>query len=210
MLPTSAIMIALATPLVSLYRVGAFKTSDVPHVVGALRWWAAGLIFYASTMFLLRTFYSLKDTRTPMLVNLLLTVVQVGLYLLLSTGVAGWSGLGVNGIPIADAVFFLLSSTTLALLLRRRIGGFDISGIASTFARMGLAAVVSAAAAWSIAAALRPVLPGFAGSLLQVAVGGSAGLAIAFGIARALGVAEVALATNAIARIAARGRRGGK
>ena len=63
MLPTSALLIALATPLVSLYRVGAFRASDVPLVVGALRWWASGLIFYASTMFLLRTFYSLKDTQ---------------------------------------------------------------------------------------------------------------------------------------------------
>ncbi len=42
MLPTSALLIALATPLVSLYRVGAFKASDVPLVVGALRWWACG------------------------------------------------------------------------------------------------------------------------------------------------------------------------
>ena len=110
MLPTSALLIALATPLVSLYRVGAFKASDVPLVVGALRWWACGLIFYASTMFLLRTFYSLKDTRTPMLVNIALTVVQIGLYVVLSTGIGAWPGLGINGMPIADVVFFTLSS----------------------------------------------------------------------------------------------------
>ena len=110
MLPTSALLIALATPLVSLYRVGAFRARDVPLVVGALRWWACGLIFYASTMFLLRTFYSLKDTRTPMLVNIALTVVQIGLYVVLSTGVGAWPGIGINGIPIADVVFFTLSS----------------------------------------------------------------------------------------------------
>ncbi len=205
MLPTSALLVALATPLVTLYRVGAFKASDVPLVAGALRWWAAGLIFYAATMFLLRTFYSLKDTRTPMWVNLVLTIcVQIALYLLLTTGFGSWHGLGINGIPIADSVFYLCVAMALAALLRRRIGGFDMRGIASTFLRMAIASVVAAAAAWAIAYGLSLVTTGFGGAVIQVAVAGIAGLLLAFALGRMLGVTEVTAATAMLRRLASR------
>jgi putative peptidoglycan lipid II flippase len=206
MLPTSALLIALATPLVSLYRVGAFAESDVPLVVGALRWWASGLIFYASTMFLLRTFYSLKDTRTPMIVNLGLTVVQVGLYVALSTGIGSWPGLGINGLPIADVVFFTLSSIALTMLLRRRIGGYDLRGVGSVFVRMLLASILAAGVAWAITLALAPLVSGIGGSLVQVAVGGAVGLLLAVGLGKLFGVREVTLALDGFKRLASRRR----
>jgi putative peptidoglycan lipid II flippase len=207
MLPTSAVMIALATPLVSLYRIGAFKTSDVPAVAGALRWWAAGLIFYSMTIFFLKAFYSLKDTRTPMLVNLALTVfVHIALYWVLSTGIGPWPGLGVNGIPISDGVFYFSLSVALGLFLRHRIGGFDARGIASMFARMTLASVVGAACAWGISYALAPLVPGLSGAILQVTLGGVVGLAIAMGAGHLLGVTEVSLATATISRTFTRRR----
>ena len=206
MLPTSALLIALATPLVSLYRVGAFSESDVPLVVGALRWWASGLIFYASTMFLLRTFYSLKDTRTPMLVNLVLTAVQVGLYVALSTGVGAWHGVGINGLPIADVVFFALSSIALAMLLRRRIGGYDLRGVASALARMLVASVISAGAAWAVAAACAGLVGGVGGSLVQVIAGGAVGLTLAVVLGMLLRVREVSAAVDSVKRIATRSR----
>ena len=211
MLPTSAIMVALAGPLVTLYRVGAFKSSDVPVVASALRWWAAGLIFYALTMFLLRAFYSLKDTKTPMWVNLVLTVsVQIALYWLLSTGIGSWKGIGINGIPIADAIFYACVAVTLGLLLRKRIGGYDVRGIASTFARMAVASLLGAASAWGIAATLAGIGGGPSGALVQIAAGGVVGLFVAFGAGRLLGVAEVAqggaLVVRAAGRLTGRGR----
>ena len=205
MLPTSAVMVALATPLVTLYRVGRFKASDVPVVAGALRWWAAGLIFYALTMFLLRAFYSLKDTLTPMWVNLVLTVfVQIALYWILSTGIGSWPGIGINGIPIADAVFYLCIAATLGWLLRKRIGGYDIRGISSTFARMGVASVIGAASAWGIARAFAALAGGLPGAVVQVGVGGAGGLAVAFGIGWLLRVGEIMQGGALVARAARR------
>jgi putative peptidoglycan lipid II flippase len=174
--------------------------------VGALRWWASGLIFYASTMFLLRTFYSLKDTRTPMIVNLGLTVVQVGLYVVLSTGIGSWSGLGINGLPIADVVFFTLSSIALAMLLRRRIGGYDLRGVGSVFGRMLLASIIAAGVAWAMTLVLAPLVSGIGGSLVQVAVGGVVGLLIAVGLGKLFGVREVSVAIDGLKRVASRRR----
>lgn len=209
MLPASALLIALAEPLVSLYRVGAFKAEDVPAVAQALRFWSAGLLFFACMMFVLRTFYSLKDTRTPMLANLALTPVQIGLYLVLSTGVLGWGGIGVGGIPIADGVFYLLLFMTLALLLRRRIGGYDIRGVISTFGRMAVASGAGGLAAWLVAGLLAPEQPGVGGALVQLAGGGIIGIFVVWVGARALRVEEVAIVGRLASRLTRRLRPGG-
>jgi putative peptidoglycan lipid II flippase len=202
MIPAAALLIALAEPLVSLYRAGAFTAADVPQVAQALRLWACGLVFFACMMFVLRTFYSMKDTTTPMLANLALTPVQIGLYVLLTTGVAGWPGVGIGGIPIADGVFYVLLFITLALLLRRRIGGYDFRGVISTFGRMAIASAVGGGVAWAIARVLKPPVPQFGPALLQVAVAGTAGLAAIWMLARLFKVHEVAVLNRMITKAA--------
>lgn len=204
MLPTSAVLIALATPLISLYRVGAFKQEDVPVVAGALRYWAVGLVFYAGTMYVLRAFYSLKDTRTPMLVNFGTTTVHIALYLVLSTGIGSWPGMGINGMPVADVIFFALTFAVLSYLLRKRIGGFDVKGILKSYGLMAVASVLGGAVAFGVSYALATVMDGFTGSLLRVIAGGGAGLAAALAIGRLAGVPEVATATALLGKFARR------
>lgn len=204
MLPMAAALIALAEPLISLYSVGAFEPGAVPIVASALRFWASGLIFYASMMFVLRAFYSLKDTRTPMIANLVLTVVQIGLYWVLSTGFGAWTGLGIDGIPIADVVFYALLFATLALLMRRRIGGFDLGGVVGVYVRMALAAGVGGLAAYATAAGLAPLFTGITSALIRSLVGGLVCLAVSFGIGRLLGIAEVSAAIGLLGKVFAR------
>jgi putative peptidoglycan lipid II flippase len=200
-LPASALLVALAEPLASLYLVGRFSASSVPAVAGALRWWSVGLVFFACMMFVLRAFYSLKDTRTPARINLFTTVVHIGGYVVLSTGLAAWHGLGLNGIPIADGIFYALQFAVLLGLMRARLGGLDLRGFASTFARMALASAMAAGVAYAVAALCASLAAGFAGGILQVTAGGLAGLATAWIAARILRISEV---TDFTTRIAAR------
>jgi len=156
-------------------------------------------------MFLLRAFYSLKDTHTPMWVNLALTGgIQIALYLVLSTGIGRWPGIGINGIPIADLTFYLCVSVTLAVLLRRRIGGYDARGVAWTFARMAVASLVGGACAWGVTQLLAPLAGRVGGALVQIAAGGFVGLAVAFALGRLFGVAEVAEGIEMLRRAARR------
>ncbi len=190
-IPSAAALFALSVPLVSLYRVGAFEEASVAPVASALRLWAIALVFYASMMFVLRTFYSLKDTKTPAMANVVLTIVQVGLYWTLSTGFGDWAGLGLNGIPVADTVFYVLLLATLAVVLRRRIGGYDLKGVLGVYGKMIAASLVGGVAAYYAAGFVEPLLSGVASALLQVAVGGVACFVIAFGLGNVMHVAEV-------------------
>jgi len=203
-MPMAAMLIALAPQLVRLYRAGAFKESDIPLVSEVLVWWGVALFFFASTMYLLKTFYSLKDTLTPMLVNLVLTVGQIVMYATLTVGFADWAGFGLRGIPIADAIFYACVALALALLLRRKVGPYGMRSIAWMLVRASAASVIGGIVAWGIVR-LTPglaELPG--GFIAQLFLAGVIGLVSSFSVAALMRIPEVSVATGLLKRVVRR------
>lgn len=207
-MPMAAMLVALAPLLVRLYRAGEFKESDIPVVADVLVWWGVALFFYATTMYLLKTFYSLKDTRTPMTVNLALAVVHIGLYATLTTGVGGWQGIGLRGVPIADAVFYALVAMTLAVILRRKIGPYDARSIVWTLARVAIASAGGGLVAYATSLATGGLAASPGGFIAQLAIAGSAGLVASYLLAWALRVQEVSVGIGLLRRVV--GRRTGR
>lgn len=207
-MPSAAILFALATPLTALYTAGRFSAADVPAVAEALRGWAVGLTFFALMMFVLRAFYSLRDTKTPAMTNIATSAVQIGGYLVLTTGIAGWSGLGLVGIPTADALFYVLQFAALLYLLRRKVGSFNFSNFVWVFGRMAIVALLTGVAAWGATAALAAVgvatSGGIGAAALQVSVAATVGLLAAWLSATALRIPEIALVKSLVSRIVTR------
>jgi len=211
-IPSAAMLIALATPLITLYRAGRFLAEDIERVAAVLQWWAAGLFFFAAFMFVLRAFYSLKDTRTPMLVNLALTVPHIGLYAILTTGALGFSGIGLVGIPISDAMFYAAAFVVLIFLLRRKIGGFGGNTLVRTVAGMTVASVVGGTLAAGIAHLMPNPDYSMKIALATVVVAGTFGLLATWGVARLLNIQEVSVAVNLVRKAVAvvTGRKGSR
>lgn len=204
-IPLAALLAVLATPIITLYRAGRFTAADVPVVAGVLTWWALALFFFAGYMFVLKTFYALQDTKTPMYTNIGASVVQIALYAVLTTGIGGWSGLGIKGIPIADGVFFFGHLAVLLLILHRRVGSFGMRDIAATTARILVAAAAGAAAAWGILRLSEGLASLALGFLLQLLLASVGGLLVAYGMSAILGVDEVA---DIVRRVRSRMTRG--
>ncbi len=200
MLPLAAMLIALATPVIRLYRAGSFTAQDVPVVAEVLVWWAAGLLFMSANMYVLRTFYALQDTKTPMVTNLLGSVLQVSLYALLTSGLGSWSGIGLAGIPVADGVFFALHVTALLVILRRKVGPYGLSDLVATTLKTAAAALVGAGAAAAFVRAT-PGLSGPGAFIVQLLAAGVIGLTVTYSLAAALGVREVSSGTRRIQQI---------
>jgi putative peptidoglycan lipid II flippase len=205
-LPPAALLIALAQPLVTLYRAGRFTADDIPMVASVLQWWAVGLFFFAAFMFILKSFYSLKDTRTPMLANLALVGLHIGLYALLTTGGFGFAGLGLIGIPIADAAFYGVGALLLALLLRRKIGGFDAVGIARVTVLIVVASALGGLAAWIVSGALPPIDSSPGAALLNITISGGFGLTVAWLASALMRVPEVSIGLRLVRGIISRVR----
>lgn len=204
-IPLATLLAVLAEPVIRLYRAGSFKATDVPVVADVLIWWAAGLFFFAGYMFVLKTFYSLQDTRTPMFTNIGASILQISLYAILTAGIAGWTGIGLKGIPIADGIFFMVHLIVLGLLLRRHIGGFDIRGIAWTVLRVLVASLAGAAVALGMMQLTASLASG-AGFLLQLVLAGLPGLGVAYGLSALFGVGEVRTGAARLKRIIAQRR----
>lgn len=207
-IPLAAMLIALAVPLVTLYRGGAFTSGDVRVVAVMLSGWALGLFSFSAYMFTLRSFYSMQDTRTPMLTNIGAHAVQIALYALLTQGALGWGGIGLLGIPLGDAAAYSLHLVWLAVILRRRVGPFGAKKVFSTILRVTGASAVGGLAAWGVLL----LTPGFAdsrfGFLMQLLLGGVVGLGATYGLSALMRVSEVSYGVDMVRRIMGRLRRG--
>ncbi|MDR1412444.1 MAG: murein biosynthesis integral membrane protein MurJ, partial [Actinomycetes bacterium] len=118
MLPASALLFALARPLIALYVGGRMSADQAAPIVSILQVWAVTLVFYAGMMFVIRSFYALKDTRSVAISNFWCTLLQVGGYLVLTGSVFSTArAVGVAGIPAADGLFYAVQFVVLLLWL---------------------------------------------------------------------------------------------
>jgi putative peptidoglycan lipid II flippase len=201
-LPSAAMLLALGTPLVTLYRFGKFPASAIPLVTAVLAGWTVGLFFFAASMLALRAFYAIQDTKTPAIANAILTVVQVGLYALLPRLLVGPYAL--IGIPLADSAFFGLFLITLLVIIRRRIGGFGFAHVLDGWARSLCGAIVGGLAAWAVLFATSGLGTGAGGNITRVVLGGAAGLGVSYATLRLLRIDELSYVNAQLRRIGSR------
>jgi putative peptidoglycan lipid II flippase len=201
-LPCMAMLLALGTPLVSLYRFGKFPASAIPLVTGVLAGWTVGLFFFAAFMLVLRAFYAMQDTRTPAITNAVLTVVQIALYWALPKLIGGTYAL--VGISLADTVFFALHLVVLLVILRRRIGGFGFVHVLDGWARSFGGAVAGGIAAWGTLIALSGLATGAAGNIARVIAGAAVGLGVSYAVLHLLRIDEVSYLDGLLKRVFAR------
>ncbi|MCL2332769.1 MAG: murein biosynthesis integral membrane protein MurJ [Actinomycetia bacterium] len=193
-LPTAAVLFMLSTQVISLFAVGRFSPDSIPVVAGVLKYWCVSLVFRSVMMFMIFSFYALKDTKTVAIANAAATVLQVGGYLLFTRGVFGWQGFGYVGIPIADGIFFVFLFVLLLYLMRRKVGAFDIKSIIVVFFKVAVASVAGGAVAYVLQHLLTgPLGTGKVAALAIIAAAGLAGLAVALLIAWILRVQELSV-----------------
>ena len=178
--PAALGLIVLARPIVSLiFERGSFSAGDTAATAAALQLYAVGLVGYSVVRIVSPTFYALRRSRIPVMVSAASVVLNVALNLTLVRG------MGFRGLALGTSITALLNAGLQLWLLKREIHGIEGARIASTFARVSIAAVVMAGAAWGTHELLTGALPGTAIGLQLVRLGGSIGVALATLVAMA-------------------------
>ena len=192
-IPLAALLFACAPELIGLYAAGRFTDADIPPVAALLRGWAVALPLYAGYMFLYRAFSAMKDLKTVAVCNLVLTCVQVGVYMLATGVLDAGLDLGLVGLPVGDTIFYGLMIVVLLLVLRRRVGAFHFGRLARSTAKVSLASLAGGAIVFALGQCLRSTfgVEGMLGSLVLLVVLGLLGLALIFVLCRLLRVNEV-------------------
>ncbi len=124
---------------------GSFTADSTTLVAYALLFYALGLVGHAALEILVRAFYALHNTWTPVLVGVGAMVLNILL------GIWWVQSLGFGGLALANSTATLLEAFLLLMLLRRRLGGLDGRALAASVGRTALAAAAMGAALYPLA-----------------------------------------------------------
>ncbi len=149
--PAAVGLVILAEPLVAvLFQRGAFDAHATQVAATALRFFAIGLAGHAAVEILVRGFFAMQDTRTPVVLG----AASLGLHMLLSWVLAQW--LGIGGIALGLSIGVLVEALLMGLVLRRRgglhVGRAELAVIATALtaaAMMGLVIAVLRVTTWT-------------------------------------------------------------
>jgi putative peptidoglycan lipid II flippase len=190
-------LIVLAEPIVALlYQRGHFTDADTQATAAALRFYAPGLIGYSIVRIASPTFYSLGNSRTPVIVS----VASVSVNLILNVVLV--KVMGFRGLALGTAIAALFNALTLLSLLRGRLHGIDGGRIAGAFLKISGAAAIMGVVAALVAAQLEVALPG-SGEIaraLRVAIAIATALVALVVSARLLRIEEFTDATERVLR----------
>lgn len=138
-LPATAILIVLRIPSVRLtFGASQFNWEATVLTGKTLAFLAVALAAQAISLLLVRSFYALKDTRTPVVVSLIVVTVNIILSFYF-VQILKWE---VWSLGLAFSLANLLSATLLFTALHFKVGGFGLRQVLGPFLKMLMATVI--------------------------------------------------------------------
>jgi len=176
-LPSSVGLIVLGLPIIQvLLQHGAYSLDSALSTSVPLAFFAVGLIGLSMIEILTRSFYALRDTRTPVTVSIIQFIFKIALSILLIQGAAWWGmKWGLGGLALATSISANLEAFVLLWLLQERVEGFELRKLAIFAGRVLLASLAMGLALLIVRFLLDHILVttsdqrlGFGGTLLAM------------------------------------------
>ncbi len=125
-IPAMLGLIILRQPLVELlYQRGEFTELSTQLVAWALLWYAVGLVGHSVVEIMVRAFYAMHDTKTPVIIGVAamsLNVVFSVLFIAVFSRL-GWMPHG--GLALANSLATMLEMIALLYMMRGRLNGLE-------------------------------------------------------------------------------------
>lgn len=133
-IPATVGLVILATPIVEIaFQRGAFDAAATFMTSQALIFYSIGLVAMALNLLLTRVYYSLQDTKTPMVNGAISVVINIVLNLILVKFMAH------SGLALATSIANTIATLLLLYGLKKKIGSLGTKGYIITFFKTGLA-----------------------------------------------------------------------
>jgi putative peptidoglycan lipid II flippase len=189
--PASLFLLVLGAPFAeALFGYGQVTAADARYIGLVFGIFSLGLVPYMMFQLMLRVFYAMHDSKTPMYIGVAVMVTNIALSLFSLSALP--AGHVVEGVAAAFGVANLVGTVIAWLILSRRMRGLDGHRIASSLIRMHLAAIPGAIFALAITFSVGVILaPGPAFGIITVIIGGSGALLLYVLFAKAFGVGEL-------------------
>ena len=196
-LPSSIGLMVLGKSMIgAIYQGGKFQAYDTQQTALALSCYAVGLAGYSALKVLNPAFYALHDARTPMIISLISIAVNYATASILLRG----TSLGHAGLALSTSAVAIFGAVALFGILRRRIGGIYGRALADSVGRITVASAIMGGAVWLSSHGVQIWLgAGRFARLADLLISIPFGLIVFYGACRLLRVAELDLASRALA-----------
>jgi len=142
-LPAMAGLLILNRPIVQvLFQRGLFGDQSTTVSAVCLLFFSIGLPFISAAKILAPVFYSLKDTKTPVIIAFFVMIIYLALSFILM------NPLKVGGIALALSLAEVFNFLLLFIFLERKIGKINKKGILASTLKSTLSAVLMGALIW--------------------------------------------------------------
>jgi putative peptidoglycan lipid II flippase len=140
-LPVSVLMAVLAPEIVTFFfQYGKARDANLPAVVDCLRMFSIGIWAWCLHPVLMRGFFATQRSATPIVLGTITTAI----FIALSFGLKG-TGLGYLSLPLASSVSAIVLAVMMLFAMKSAIGGLDVNGIVTTFAKSAVASLAMGA-----------------------------------------------------------------
>jgi putative peptidoglycan lipid II flippase len=147
-LPSGVVMMVLAEPIIALlFEHGRYDHTATLRAVAVLRWYGIGMAAFCCQHMVVRGFYSLKDTMTPMWISCYLVLLNT----VLNVTLVWHPAIREAAFGIGTSITAILNVIISMWLLRRRMQGrIGATIITRSVAQTALASAVAGATAWML------------------------------------------------------------
>ncbi len=138
-IPAAAMLYVLDRATIGvLFEHGQFNARSTDMVVFALQFYLLGLLAHSALEIIVRAFYAVQNTITPVAVGIAAMIFNILLSLVLVRP------LSFGGLALANSTATTVEMLLLLWLLRKRLGGIDSRSVGGTLLRsIGAAAVMA-------------------------------------------------------------------
>lgn len=144
-IPATVGLVVLATPIVQVvFERGAFTPNDTIMTTQALVFYSLGLVASSLRLLIIRVYYSLQDTRTPMVNGALAVGLNIVLNLILVRYMVH------AGLAFATSIANTVATIILFYGLKNKIGSLGTMGYITTFIKSGLASAIMGVVAYTV------------------------------------------------------------
>ncbi len=189
--PASLFLLVLGAPFAeALFGYGSTTATDAKYIGLVFGIFSLGLVPYMMFQLMLRVFYAMHDSKTPMYIGVAVMVVNVAASLFSLAALP--AGHVVEGVAAAFGLANLVGTVIAWRILSRRMRGLHGRLIAISLVRMHLAAIPGAIFALAVSFSVGVIFaPGPAFGIITVIIGGSGALLLYVLFCKALGVTEL-------------------
>jgi putative peptidoglycan lipid II flippase len=195
----AALILAVLGPALAqaLFGYGSTSVAEARYIGLVFGIFSLGLVPYMMFQLMLRVFYAMHDSRTPMYIGVAVMATNIA-FSLLALAVLP-AGHVVEGVAAAFGLANVVGTVISWRILSHRLHGLAGRQIAGSLVRMHLAAIPSLFFALAASLMVGVILPpGPAFGIVTVIIGGSGALLLYLLFAKALGISEVTELTSGL------------